>query len=126
MFEFDYILLRQHTYDINININKNKHYQVDLQTPPVLREISRLGVGLRDLAVTVPMLQGETVSEDRTWLWTGVPGMGDTSRGSGGMEGVEVGALKEDKVPFGKVFLSSMEQIFGKIVFRTNNNYFMN
>ena len=36
----------------------------------------------------------------------------------------EVGAPK-DKVPFGKVFLSSMEQIFGKIVFRTNNIYFI-
>ena len=51
------------------------------------------------------------------------------SLGSGGMEGEEVeegvGAHK-DKVPFGKVFLSSMEQIFGKIVFRTNNIYFMN
>ena len=51
-----------------------------------------------------------------------------TSQESGGMVVgvvVEVGAAK-DQVPFGKVFLSSMEQIFGKIVFRTNNIYFMN
>ena len=71
------------------------------------------------------MLQGGIVSGGRTWLWTEVPGMVVTSPGSGGMEAVEVGPLK-DKVPFGKVFLSSMEQIFGKIVFRTNNIYLMN
>ena len=47
-----------------------------------------------------------------------------TSQESGGMVVGEVGAAK-DQVPFGKVFLSSMEQIFGKIVFRTNNIYFI-
>ena len=73
----------------------------------------------------VSLLQAGTVSEAQRWLWTGVPGMVAISRGSGGMEVGEEGA-RQDKVPFGKVFTSSMEQIFGKIVFRTNNIYFMN
>ena len=62
------------------------------------------------------------------WLWTAVLDMLDLSQGSGGTEvgGEEGVGARQDKVPFGKVFTSSMEQIFGKIVFRTNNIYFMN